>query len=219
MLPLLSSVWRQLIFRSAFHRRDGQRNADIIIDRKILVGRNRDLFNRAAKAAKEAFWPFLLAAAVLIMFISTMADRYRLPWIIRCYSSLFHLFWQAFISYSCSPAGHTHSYYLSQICVFPRRYYWWQQVYQRWTPQERLRSFPCFYQRWSCFYWPQKIEQIHLQGCWQSSLSGKRKQQTRMCNLLTFPFHYHLLPAGTSWELFSSLKHKNSYHMYLYTVF
>ena len=109
--------------------------------------------------------------------------------------------------------------YLSQICVFPRRYYWWQQVYQRWTPQERLRSFPCFYQRWSCFYWPQKIEQIHLQGCWQSSLSGKRKQQTRMCNLLASPFHYHLLPAGTSWELFSSFKHKNSYQMYLYTVF
>ena len=58
-----------------------------------------------------------------------------------------------------------------------------------------------------------------IQGCWQSSLSGKRKQQTRMCNLLTSPFHYHLLPAGTSWELFSSFKHKNSYQMYLYTVF
>ena len=40
-----------------------------------------------------------------------------------------------------------------------------------------------------------------------------------MCNLLTSPFHYHLLPAGTSWELFSSFKHKNSYQMYLYTVF
>lgn len=53
------------------------------------------------------------------MFISTMADRYRLPWIIRCYSSLFHLFWQAFISYSCSPAGHTHSYVgPAELCYF-----------------------------------------------------------------------------------------------------
>ena len=43
-----------LFFDLLFIERDGQRNADIIIDRKILVGRNRDLFNRAAKAAKEA---------------------------------------------------------------------------------------------------------------------------------------------------------------------
>jgi len=43
------------LFDLLFIERDGQRNADIIIDRKILAGRNRDLFNRAAKAAKEAF--------------------------------------------------------------------------------------------------------------------------------------------------------------------
>ena len=71
------------------------------------------------KRQRRPFDLFLLAAAVLIMFISTMADRYRLPWIIRCYSSLFHLFWQAFISYSCSPAGHTHSYVgPAELCYF-----------------------------------------------------------------------------------------------------
>lgn len=52
-----------------------------------------------------------------------------------------------------------------------------------------------------------------------SGIRSKIWQQTRMCNLLTSPFHYHLLPAGTSWELFSSFKHKNSYQMYLHTVF
>lgn len=71
------------------------------------------------KRQRRPFDLFLLAAAVLIMFISTMAGRYRLPWIIRCYSSLFHLFWQAFISYSCSPAGHAHSYVgPAELCYF-----------------------------------------------------------------------------------------------------
>ena len=55
MFPLCQAFGSSLFFDLLFIERDGQRNADIIIDRKILVGRNRDLFNRAAKAAKEAF--------------------------------------------------------------------------------------------------------------------------------------------------------------------
>lgn len=174
MLPLLSSVWRQLIFRSAFHRTWWTAKRWYHYWPKDSRWPKPRSVQSRSESGKGGLLTFLLAAAVLIMFISTMADRYRLPWIIRCYSSLFHLFWK-------------HS--------FPTRAA---------PPGMRIHTLAL---------------QIHLQGCWQSSLSGKRKQQTRMCNLLASPFHYHLLPAGTSWELFSSFKHRNSYQMYLYTVF
>ena len=171
MLPLLSSVWRQLIFRSAFHRTWW-----------------------TAKRwyhywPKDSRWPKPRSVQS-----RSESGKGGLLTFFTCRNSFNHVH-----LHHVRPLQAAVNYSLLFICFgkhsFPTRAA---------PPGIRIHTLAL---------------QIHLQGCWQSSLSGKRKQQTRMCNLLTSPFHYHLLPAGTSWELFSSFKHKNSYQMYLYTVF